>query len=255
MEEELRTAEAIPHHVAIIMDGNGRWAKQRGKARTFGHKAGVEAVRSAVRFARQSGIQVLTLFAFSSENWRRPEEEVSVLMELFKLVLKSEVKRLHANDVCLKVIGDRSRFSQPLQNSIARAESLTADNKSLRLNIAANYGGRWDICQAAQQLAQQAIDGHISVQQIDEDAMTRHCNLADLPETDLLIRTGGDCRISNFLLWQLAYAELHFTPVLWPDFNEDIFAEAVSVFASRERRFGMTQEQVSPFVAEQTKAG
>ncbi|ALS97764.1 polyprenyl diphosphate synthase [Lacimicrobium alkaliphilum] len=235
---------AIPRHVAIIMDGNGRWAKQRGKIRTFGHKAGVESVRNAVTFARKQGIEALTLFAFSSENWNRPAEEVGVLMELFNLVLKSEVKRLHKNDVRLKVVGDTSRFDGKLIERIHAAEALTADNQSLVLNIAANYGGRWDIIQATRDCAEKVRDGQLEISDIDEELFSRHICLAALPQLDLLIRTGGESRVSNFLLWQLAYSELYFTPTLWPDFDEEAFGQALSDFAARQRRFGMTSEQV-----------
>ncbi len=234
-----------PKHVAIIMDGNGRWAQKKGKIRTFGHRAGVESVRAAVRFARQSGIQSLTLFAFSSENWKRPEDEVSVLMDLFNLVLNSEAKRLNKNDVRLKVIGDLNRFDDKLTAKIRKAEEMTADNKALVLNIAANYGGRWDIVNAAKQLAEKAKVGEIALDAIDEDLFDAHISTAGLPELDLLIRTGGEHRVSNFLLWQCAYAELYFTDVLWPDFNEDVFQQAVDDFNIRQRRFGLTGEQVT----------
>lgn len=234
-----------PRHVAIIMDGNGRWAQKKGKIRTFGHKAGVESVRSVVRFARESGIESLTLFAFSSENWKRPEEEVSVLMELFNLVLNNEVKRLNKNGVRLKVIGDTSAFDDKLRSKIAKAESLTQDNTALVLNIAANYGGRWDITHAARQMAKAVIDGEQRLDDVDETVFGQYISTAQLPELDLLIRTGGEQRISNFLLWQCAYAELYFTDVLWPDFNESVFAAAVEDFKARQRRFGLTGEQVS----------
>ncbi|AXR05674.1 polyprenyl diphosphate synthase [Salinimonas sediminis] len=237
--------QAGPRHVAIIMDGNGRWAQKKGKIRTFGHKAGVESVRSVVRFARQTGIQSLTLFAFSSENWKRPEEEVSVLMELFNLVLNSEVKRLHKNDVRLKVIGDVSAFDDKLKAKIRKAEEMTANNSALVLNIAANYGGRWDIAHAAQTLAKQVQDNLLAPEQIDEDKLGQYISTAELPELDLLIRTGGERRISNFLLWQCAYAELYFTDVLWPDFTEQVFQVAVDDYNVRQRRFGLTGEQVS----------
>ena len=237
--------EPGPRHVAIIMDGNGRWAQKKGKIRTFGHKAGVESVRSVVRFARQTGIQSLTLFAFSSENWKRPEEEVSVLMELFNLVLNSEVKRLHKNGVRLKVIGDVSAFDDKLKAKIQKAENMTAQNDALVLNIAANYGGRWDIAHAAQTLAHQVQQGTLQPEDIDEHKLGEYISTHDLPELDLLIRTGGERRISNFLLWQCAYAELYFTDVLWPDFTEQVFQLAVDDFNVRQRRFGLTGEQVS----------
>ncbi|AWL12608.1 Ditrans,polycis-undecaprenyl-diphosphate synthase ((2E,6E)-farnesyl-diphosphate specific) [Saliniradius amylolyticus] len=236
--------EQMPRHVAIIMDGNGRWARQRGKIRSFGHKAGVESVRAAVRVARQSGIEALTLFAFSSENWQRPDEEVGGLMQLFKMVLKSEVKKLHKNDVRLRVIGDLSRFDDDLVGRIRDSEALTADNRALTLNIAANYGGRWEITRAARQLALAVAAGKLKPEQIDEARFQQETCLAQLPELDLLIRTGGESRVSNFLLWQLAYAELYFTPALWPDFNEQEFELALADYAARQRRFGLTSEQL-----------
>ncbi len=235
---------AGPKHVAIIMDGNGRWAQKKGKIRTFGHRAGVESVRSVVRFARENGIESLTLFAFSSENWKRPEEEVSVLMELFNLVLNKEAKRLHKNGVRLQVIGDVNAFDTKLVEKIRKAEHMTNDNRDLVLNIAANYGGRWDVVNAAKQLAEQVKCGDIKINDINEDTFNAHTSTANLPELDLLIRTGGEHRISNFLLWQCAYAELYFTDVLWPDFNEDVFQLAVDDFNVRQRRFGLTGEQV-----------
>lgn len=234
----------VPQHVAIIMDGNGRWAQLRGKKRVVGHKSGVESVRSSVATARKLGVQALTLFAFSSENWQRPEAEVSVLMELFMLVLNREVKRLHKNDIRFRVIGDVSRFSQKLQEKITAAEKLTENNTGMVLSVAANYGGRWDIANAAKQLAKKVALSEIELEQITEDSLNEYTCLADLPELDLLIRTGGDHRISNFLLWQTAYAELYFTDTLWPDFNEQEFLAAVGDFTQRERRFGKTGEQV-----------
>ncbi|WP_416305670.1 polyprenyl diphosphate synthase [Neptunicella sp. SCSIO 80796] len=238
----------MPRHVAIIMDGNGRWAQQQGKRRTFGHKAGVEAVRASVRFAREKGINCLTLFAFSSENWNRPEDEVSVLMELFTFVLKSEVKKLNRNDVKLKVVGDTSRFGSKLEQLIHKAEKLTEKNSALVLNIAANYGGRWDIVNASQRIAKKVQSGELAVENIDESLFDQHTSLYGLDNVDLLIRTGGDCRVSNFLLWQIAYAELIFTDVLWPDFNEQCFEQAIQSFSSRQRRFGLTGEQIESSV-------
>lgn len=235
----------MPQHVAIIMDGNGRWAKQKGKLRTFGHKAGVDAVRASVKYARTNGIKSLTLFAFSSENWKRPEEEVSVLMELFNVVLNSEIKKLNKNQVRLRVIGDLSRFDKKLMDKVIKAEALTANNQALTLNVAANYGGRWDIVNAAKQISQRVLDGEMSVNDINEDNFDSHICMADLPPLDLLIRTGGEHRISNFLLWQCAYAELYFTSTLWPDFDEQAFADAVDDFNDRQRRFGLTGEQVT----------
>jgi undecaprenyl diphosphate synthase len=236
--------DALPQHVGIIMDGNGRWAERQGKPRVWGHKKGVESVRKAVSFCRNLGIQSLTLFAFSSENWRRPEDEVSSLMQLFLFVLQKEVKSLHKNQVSLRIIGDISRFNAKLQQSIRDAEALTANNTGLILNVAANYGGRWDIVNAAQQLAQQVQQGQLQPADIDEQRFASHIQMAGQPELDLLIRTGGDIRISNFLLWQAAYAELCFLDTLWPDFDETVFADAIASFVGRERRFGCTGAQI-----------
>lgn len=229
-----------PKHIAIIMDGNGRWAKKLGKLRVFGHRSGVKAVRQSVRSAVRYGIQALTLFAFSSENWNRPPKEVSALMELFVWALDNEIKDLHQNNVRIRIVGDTSRFGHGLQNSILQAEKLTENNQGLTLNIAANYGGRWDIIQGVRQLAEQVKVGKLEPDQIDESLLAPYLCLHDLPPVDLVIRTGGEYRISNFLLWQIAYAEFYFTDVLWPDFNEDIFKGALYAFAQRERRFGGT---------------
>ncbi len=244
MQNSQLSPELLPKHIAIIMDGNGRWAKAQGKPRVFGHKNGVAAVRKTITTAARLGIKAVTLFAFSSENWRRPEEEVGVLMELFITVLSTEVKRLHKNGLRLRVIGDTSRFNQRLQQKIAQAEALTANNSGMVINIAANYGGKWDITEAAKQVARQVQQGDLSVEEITESVITQHLTMADLPEVDLLIRTSGECRISNFMLWQLAYAEIYFTPIYWPEFNEDSLIEAVTWFIERERRFGCTGEQV-----------
>ncbi|QDP01734.1 polyprenyl diphosphate synthase [Thalassotalea sp. PS06] len=235
---------SVPQHVAIIMDGNGRWAQQRGKGRVAGHRAGVETVRSSVVTARELGIKALTLFAFSSENWKRPQEEVSVLMDLFMFVLTREVKRLHKNNIRFQLIGDKHRFSEKLQEKITEAEHLTRNNDAMVLSIAANYGGRWDIAQACQKIAQQAVNGEVKLTDINEQMLDNHIQLSNLPELDLLIRTGGDYRISNFLLWQAAYAEFFFTEKLWPEFDADAFKEALQAFTHRERRFGQTGEQV-----------
>ena len=234
----------IPRHVAVIMDGNGRWAKKRLMPRIVGHRAGVDAVRGIVEACAKKHVQVLTLFAFSSENWRRPEQEVSLLMDLFLSSLKREVKRLHENGIRLRIIGDTSRFTDKLQQQIQVAESLTRDNDGLQLAIAVNYGGRWDITQAARQLASEVAEGRMSCDAIDEQSLQRHLALSDLPEPDLFIRTGGEQRVSNFLLWQLAYTELYFTDTLWPDFDGQAFDLALKSFASRQRRFGQTGEQV-----------
>jgi undecaprenyl diphosphate synthase len=234
----------IPQHVAIIMDGNGRWAQLQGKGRVAGHKAGVESVRAVVSTARKLKVKALTLFAFSSENWQRPEQEVSVLMDLFMYVLTKEVKRLHKHNIRFRVIGDLSRFSDRLQKNIKKSECLTEKNTGMILSIAANYGGRWDIANAAKVLATQVKQGTIDVNDINEHSLHQETCLADAEPLDLLIRTGGDFRISNFLLWQAAYAELYFTDVLWPDFNETEFKKAICCFDNRERRFGKTGEQV-----------
>lgn len=234
----------IPQHVAIIMDGNGRWAQSRSKTRVAGHKAGVEAVRSSVASARKLGVKALTLFAFSSENWSRPKSEVSILMELFMFVLTREVKRLHKNDIRFQIIGDVSRFSEKLQRKIEESEALTENNTGMVLSVAANYGGRWDITQAAQNIAKKVQNNELAIEDISEQVMDEHISLSDLPDLDLLIRTGGDYRISNFLLWQAAYAEFYFTKVLWPDFNTDEFEQAIFSFDKRERRFGLTGDQV-----------
>jgi undecaprenyl diphosphate synthase len=234
----------VPQHVAIIMDGNGRWAQQRGKSRVAGHKSGVEAVRSSVSTAIKQGVKALTLFAFSSENWQRPEQEVSVLMDLFMFVLTREVKKLHKNGVRFQVIGDVSRFSDKLQKKIKVSEDLTANNKGMVLSVAANYGGRWDIANAAKKLAEKVANNVMSVDDVSEETLHEETCLSNLPELDLLIRTGGDFRISNFLLWQAAYAEFYFTDTLWPDFDEQAFIKAMGCFDERERRFGLTGEQV-----------
>ncbi len=236
--------DCLPEHIAIIMDGNGRWARARRLPRTAGHKKGVDTTSRIVQLCGERGIKALTLFAFSSENWRRPQEEVSTLMELFMLALKREVTRLHKNNVRLRFIGDRSAFSQKLQDSIQASETLTAHNTGLQLQIAANYGGRWDIIQAARTMADDVLNGHMQLDEIDDQAMSARISTSDLPDPDLFIRTGGEHRLSNFLLWQLAYSELFFTDVLWPDFSEIELDEAIASFAKRQRRFGMTGEQV-----------
>ncbi|MFC7089202.1 polyprenyl diphosphate synthase [Halomonas salifodinae] len=233
-----------PRHVAIIMDGNNRWAKARGLSGVRGHHAGVESVRAVIRRAAERGVETLTLFAFSSENWKRPPAEVRALMELFLLALKREVRKLHEHDIRLSVIGERSAFSTSIQKHVARAEALTADNRGLHLVIAANYGGRWDIASAARRLAERVQAGELAPAEIDETALDREISLADDAPVDLCIRTSGEQRISNFLLWQLAYAEFHFSPLLWPDFDAAAFDLALDDFARRLRRFGMTDEQI-----------
>ncbi len=240
----LATNITIPRHIAIIMDGNGRWAEKRNKARVMGHRAGVEAVRGVVESCAKQGVEVLTLFAFSSENWRRPKKEVGLLMELFMTALGHEVRRMHKNNVRLRIIGDKERFSSALQGRIKKAEELTKDNSGLTVVVAANYGGRWDVTQAAKDLAGLVRDGELSVEDITPERMASYVSLSDLPEPDLFIRTGGEKRISNFLLWQLAYTELYFTDTLWPDFKDDSLTEAITSFSLRQRRFGQTGKQV-----------
>lgn len=240
------TAEGflIPKHIAIIMDGNGRWAKQRHQPRFMGHRAGVKAVENIVKHCVKRGVSTLSLFAFSSENWRRPSKEVSLLMDLFALVLKQQVKRLNDNNIRLRIIGDISKFSASLQKLIADAETQTEANTGLTINVAANYGGRWDITQSVKQLAQQVAAGELSPDEIDEKSINNGLQTALLDEPDLFIRTGGEQRVSNFLLWQMAYTEFYFTDTLWPDFNEVSLDEAILSFSQRERRFGKTSEQV-----------
>ena len=235
----------LPRHVAMIMDGNGRWAIRRRLPRVAGHRAGVETAKDMVRLCGEKGIEVLTLFAFSSENWRRPEEEVGLLMDLFVAVLEQQVKELHENNIRLRVIGDRDALHATLRERIQEAESLTGDNSGQTLVIAANYGGRWDCCQAARRVAQRVQRGDIAVEDIDEEAVRRELSLDDLPEPDLFIRTGGERRVSNFLLWHLAYTELYFTDTLWPDFDRGAFEGALAYYASHQRRFGRTGEQVA----------
>ncbi len=231
----------IPRHIAIIMDGNGRWAKQRFLPRVAGHQRGVESVREVVKGCRELGVEYLTLFAFSSENWRRPADEVSFLMQLFLKMLEREVVKLHDNNIRLRIIGDRSRFDDKLNTCITDAEKLTANNDKLTLTIAANYGGRWDIMQAVQAMLraqpQQAAD-------FSEAELEPYLSMHYAPEPDLFIRTGGEQRISNFLLWQLAYTELYFTDTLWPAFDADALRAAIDSYQARERRFGRTSDQL-----------
>ena len=232
-------------HVCIIMDGNGRWAKKRFMPRFAGHKAGLGSLRKVVSSCVQQDIEALTIFAFSSENWRRPEKEVGLLMELFATALSREVKKLHENNIQLRIIGDLSAFSDKINILINKAIELTKNNTGLVLNIAANYGGRWDIMQATQQIAQKVQEGLLAPQDITESTIEDHLSLKELAEPDLFIRTGGEKRISNFVLWQLAYCEFYFTDVLWPDFNKKLFLEAIDSFHSRQRRFGRTGDQLT----------
>lgn len=238
---DIPTPMAVPRHVAIIMDGNGRWAKKRFMPRVAGHHRGVEIVRDTVRHCLERGIEYLTLFAFSSENWRRPEEEVTLLMQLFVRALQQEVAKLHRNGVRLKVVGDLSRFDVHLQSLIRGSEEKTAANTRLTLTIAANYGGRWDILQAVNRMS--ALQPQKQGQWTESD-LSPHLAMNYAPEPDLFIRTGGEERISNFLLWQLAYSEFYFTDILWPEFNTVAFDAAISSYQHRERRFGRTSDQV-----------
>jgi undecaprenyl diphosphate synthase len=230
----------VPRHVAIIMDGNGRWAKKRFLPRVAGHRRGVEAVREAVKGCGSRGVEFLTLFAFSSENWRRPSEEVTFLMQLFLKALEQEMEKLHRNRIRFRVIGDLSPFDPAIVEHIRRGEQLTAGNDKLTLTVAANYGGRWDILQAANRCRAENPG-----EEITEERLARHLSINYAPEPDLFIRTGGEERISNFLLWQLAYTELYFTPLLWPDFDSKALDEAIASYRARERRFGRTSEQLA----------
>ncbi|MCQ8103210.1 isoprenyl transferase [Methylomonas sp. SURF-2] len=235
---------SIPRHIAIIMDGNGRWAQKRMMPRIMGHHAGVKAVRKIVEYCAKQNVEVLSLFAFSSENWRRPKDEVSLLMELFMSTLQSQVDKLDKNNIRLRIIGDKEAFPDKLREKIHAAEAQTAQNSGLTLVIAANYGGRWDIAQAAQKIAHAVKVGQIDERDVNEDLLNRYLVTADLPEPDLFIRSGGEERVSNFLLWQLAYTEFFFTDVLWPDFDQAMMQTAMDSFKGRQRRFGHTGEQV-----------
>jgi undecaprenyl diphosphate synthase len=234
----------LPRHVAITMDGNGRWAAANGVPRVAGHRAGLKPTRLAIQECARRGIEALTLFAFSSENWNRPHDEVSSLMTLFVDALDREIDELHANRVRVRFIGDRKLLSVRLQARIAAAEQRTAANDGLKLQIAMSYGGRWDIVQAAQKLARQCSSGSVRPEEIDEARFGAALDLAGVPEADLMIRTGGEQRISNFLLWHAAYAELYFSTVLWPEFGLPELEAALAFFSSRQRRFGLTQEQL-----------
>ena len=239
--QSLPATRDIPQHLAIIMDGNGRWAKKRFLPRAVGHKRGVETVRTVIKACMERGVKYLTLFAFSSENWRRPADEVSFLMSLFMRALEQEVTKLHENDIRLKVVGDLSRFEPGLVEMIRRGEDLTAANQSLTLTIAANYGGRWDILQA---IGRMLIENPEKRDNFQEADFAPHLAMSYAPEPDLFIRTGGEQRISNFLLWQLAYAEFYFTDLLWPEFDAAALDTAIASYRNRERRFGRTSEQL-----------
>ncbi|MGI9332211.1 MAG: polyprenyl diphosphate synthase [Gammaproteobacteria bacterium] len=238
-------ADTVPQHVAIVMDGNGRWARRRRLPRVAGHRAGLESVKEVLRVCGDRGIRVLTLFAFSSENWRRPADEVATLMSLFSSALEQQLDRFHEHQVRLRVIGDLSAFSSSLQAQIRQAEQSTAGYDGLHLQIAANYGGRWDITQAARKVVEAVERGELCASDVCETTVHQHLCMSELPEPDLFVRTGGETRISNFLLWQLAYTELYFTETLWPDFHRSQFEAALAAFGVRERRYGRTSEQVA----------
>ncbi|MCP9338115.1 polyprenyl diphosphate synthase [Stutzerimonas xanthomarina] len=235
----------VPRHVAVIMDGNNRWAKRRLLPGVAGHKAGVDAVRAVIEVCAEAGVEVLTLFAFSSENWQRPAEEVGALMELFLTALRREARKLNENGISLRIIGDRSRFHPELQAAMLDAEEMTAGSGRFVLQVAANYGGQWDIVQAAQRLAREAQQGRLNPDEVTPALFQRYLATGDMPLPDLCIRTGGERRISNFLLWQLAYAELYFSDLFWPDFKHDAMRTALADFAKRQRRFGKTGDQVA----------
>ncbi len=244
MTQGTPTATAVPKHIAVIMDGNGRWARKRAMPRHAGHKAGVKSVRATVEHAGRLGVKHLTLFAFSSENWSRPADEVSKLMGLFVDALRREVDELHRNNVRLEFIGERSRLNAGLVRKIEAAEAQTADNDGLHLVVAVAYGGRWDIAQAARRLGERVAAGELEAESIDDKTLAAEMQLAGVPDPDLLIRTGGEQRVSNFLLWNLAYAELWFCDTLWPDFRESDLDLAIEFFAQRQRRYGHTGEQL-----------
>ena len=235
---------SIPGHIAIVMDGNGRWARKRNRPRSMGHQAGLKALRATIEYCVKLGVGTLTVFAFSSENWNRPEGEVSRLMELFLRALDKEVLELHENGICIRFVGDKTAFKPAIQKKMLAAETMTAGNSQLTTNIAVNYGGRWDITQAAIKMAKSVAEGQLSPGDIDETQLAQFLSLAKSPDPDLFIRTGGEMRISNFLLWQSAYTEFYFSAVLWPDFDQQELNQAVAAYQSRERRFGQTSEQV-----------
>lgn len=235
---------AMPRHIAVIMDGNGRWAYRQHLPRVAGHRRGAEVVREMVQSCVDLGIPYLTLFAFSTENWRRPVLEVRLLMNLFRLLLRREACKLHENGVRLCIIGDRSALDRDIRQLVEEAEALTRNNRRLQLNLAVNYGGRWDITQAARASMAAVLAGELALEDFSEAHIARHLSLADIPEPDLLIRTGGEERISNFLVWQLAYTEFYFSDTLWPDFDRTALEYALQSFAHRQRRFGRTGDQV-----------
>ncbi len=236
--------DQLPAHIAIIMDGNGRWAKARNKPRVYGHKQGVAAVRKVVEHCAERGVGYLTLFAFSSENWNRPPAEVKLLLELLVTVLETDLQRLHNNGIKLNIIGDLSAFSKRIQKKITAGLTLTENNTNMTLTIAINYGGRWDVMQASKRIATEVAAGHLQVEDLDERRFNSYLATHNLPDPDLLVRTGGEQRISNFLLWQAAYAEYYFTDCYWPDFDQRELDLAITGFSQRQRRYGKTDEQI-----------
>ena len=235
----------VPSHVAIIMDGNGRWAKKRKLPRTAGHREGVKVTQEIIKACGKAGVKYLTLFAFSSENWKRPKSEVSALMDLFLQSLQNEVQNLLENGVRLRFFGKKDEFSSKLYEQIQNAEDITKKNDKLNLNIAANYGGKWDILQATKNIVENVINGSLSIEDIDASIFDDYLVTMNMPAPDLFIRTGGEMRISNFLLWQLAYTELYFSEKLWPEFNVEELEKAFESFKMRQRRYGLTQEQIN----------
>ena len=236
--------ERLPHHVAIIMDGNGRWAKRKKKPRLFGHKAGADSVRDIVEISREIGIKYITLYAFSSENWNRPAQEVTGLMSILKRYLEAELPKMQKNDIRLMSIGDRSRLPDSVRETLERVIKKTSTNSKLILNLALSYGARDEIVRAMKEVARECLTGELNIETITSDVVSNHLDTADLPDPDLLIRTGGESRLSNFMLWQVSYSEIFFTDVMWPDFRKDSFLQAISEYQSRERRFGRTGEQL-----------
>lgn len=242
----------LPKHIAIIMDGNGRWAKQRNLPRSAGHEAGAKTVEEVIKLCGDKGIEILTLFAFSNENWGRPDEEIEFLMELFLQTLQQRTQTLHENNIQIRFIGDYTRFNEKLQQNIIKAQQLTANNAGLKLNVAINYSGRWDITEAARQIAQLVANKKITANEITPETFQNYLSLAGLPDPDLMIRTSGEQRVSNFMLWQFAYTEFYFTSVHWPDFNKNAFEEALMQYATRQRRFGLTAEQLSSMTQQES---
>ena len=236
--------ERLPRHVAIIMDGNGRWARRKRKPRLFGHKAGADSVRDIVEISREIGVTYLTLYAFSSENWNRPSQEVTGLMSILKRYLEAEFSRMQKNDIRLVSIGDRSRLPAAVRETLENVIQKTSSNSKLVLNLALSYGGRDEIVRAMKTVARQCLAGEREVDSITDEVISAHLDTADLPDPDLLIRTGGESRLSNFMLWQMSYSEIYFTDVMWPDFRKEMFLQALIEYQSRERRFGRTGEQL-----------